>query len=1352
MKAGTSHFVPRFWASADSQPPVDGAGYLRADFERSRVRPLADFEAVPCLVLLGDAGMGKSSEITGEVARLETRFTPDALVRRVDLGSTSDDYGLRMAVFSDAGLDSPTRTLRDGPESGEPTLYLLLDGLDEARLEVAETIRVLSAEIERLDELARRRLRLRVSCRTSTWPAFSELGTALKKWWGEAEQFQILQLAPLRFEDMEALTRSELKDSSQDFITQLRAHNQALRLGSRPLWLESLHDVYADQGRLPNSLRELFERGCRAMCARRKGDPPAGLSADERLAVARRIAAVSVLTGRDVIVAVDQVRGLGWTEGASERLQLADFGIGLEPVLDLSGRTGGQVPVDEMALRETATRTQLFTGSLEQHPARVQFVHRSYSEFLAAWKLSSLTLPVARIYEYLSREVAGLTAIVPQFHGVAAWLAAFSRAFWHRIVATEPEILLSGDVLAADSEMKARLVEALLSRVRTIALLPAELGRLAGLPGIAFEGLDEVLRTTIANREEPPLVREAALEIAEACPMPSLDGLLAERATDPGEPDRVRLCATLALGELRTPTAIAALRQLALGRAGNDPDDELRGAALHALWPDQLGDSELFEALMPHQRSNLFGQYKSFIMFALEPRLNAQRLELAPALAWVEDHANSREDVRYEWQKLESLILEAAWGRLGEPGVLAALARAALAWSQRYRSVRRRLERALDVEHDAARRALVAEIVSLISSGAEGRPEHVAHFHDWIVSRDADWLAERVRTSETARERSAWEWLAKCAASRSVLSPSSAPRLREVLAPVAHMRAVLATDPDGHRSAWPTLVAAGEWNGSPLTESAWWEAADQATRAEVLEVARRFVVDPPDAGSDWVGTASTPWSELLGLAALCLLSSADPDAAERVPTSALGRWLGILLSEASQLSAAAEHQQWWLQRAAAADRDAVSRVIDAAFRPPVDGAAKSHPTLLRHLESVWSAAVEDRLAALLPTENLHAADFGQVLRMLLAQNHSEARRLALETVGDASADMARRVAAGFAWLGQTPSDPAAWSTTWEAIQTDKAFGHALVHELVHGLSESFLGTLRASLPARALADLYIWVRDHAAPSEEPADSSASWSELRAADIEDWQFWVRRELASRGTPEGFQALKRVLEREPSSAARLVEERDARRYLLKRSRLPARPAKVVEWLETGRSGEIHDADDLMRRVVYALEDYQAALDGDGPDRGILERIYRAAQPGVVETNCSEIVCRELMVRLSDLSGLKVVVEPQLSLKLGSAKGKRADLEVIATTSSGEAVHIVFECKLATSKAVDSALEAQLVDRYLVDPKNTHGVYLVYFLGERDAEKADELRATMDSKAALASKRSRRKVRAFVLDASA
>ncbi len=143
---------------------------------------------LPCLVLLGEPGMGKSHELRAEWETLRRASSngDTACWRDLNAYTTSDD------LVRDVFESGPFASWR----SGAHNLTLFLDSLDECKIEIKPVAKRLGVELTRY---ATDRLRLRIACRTADWSPVLE--RALGEAWGDAG-VGVYELQPLDMRDV----------------------------------------------------------------------------------------------------------------------------------------------------------------------------------------------------------------------------------------------------------------------------------------------------------------------------------------------------------------------------------------------------------------------------------------------------------------------------------------------------------------------------------------------------------------------------------------------------------------------------------------------------------------------------------------------------------------------------------------------------------------------------------------------------------------------------------------------------------------------------------------------------------------------------------------------------------------------------------------------------------------------------------------------------------------------------------------------------------------------------------------------------------------------------------------------
>jgi hypothetical protein len=184
----------RGWVPPDGRLPQDADAWLP---ERDVLALLAsdvvefdDVEGIPCLLLVGEPGTGKSCALQQAAQRAATQKALGDEVLCYDLGAASNVREIKHELF---GAPEVRRF-----ETAGGRLHLFLDSLDEAKVQVR---RVVSHLEEQLGTLDLDRLILRIACRTADLPQ------AFQQWLGERygeTRMRTLELAPLRRSDAAA--------------------------------------------------------------------------------------------------------------------------------------------------------------------------------------------------------------------------------------------------------------------------------------------------------------------------------------------------------------------------------------------------------------------------------------------------------------------------------------------------------------------------------------------------------------------------------------------------------------------------------------------------------------------------------------------------------------------------------------------------------------------------------------------------------------------------------------------------------------------------------------------------------------------------------------------------------------------------------------------------------------------------------------------------------------------------------------------------------------------------------------------------------------------------------------------
>lgn len=912
----------RLW-SRFSDDLVDSAATGGATLEGASAARQTDFEYAQidhfgCLALLGPPGSGKTTELRRASNAAKEAGHATSLVTFRNISSAHD--------LHNALADQRATWL-----STEGVWSVFLDGLDEipARIEEARSwIVSWLKDCIRDSKLGERTLRVRITCRSADWP--NRFDQDLASVFGVG-QVGVYQLAPLSEEDVQTALSSFKADAWEEFRNTLTKEG-LWPLAKLPVTLSMLARTFRDgAGKIPTTLVDLYQTALLAMVEDRRQPtvaltPSDPLTAPEKLQLLGRLAAVSVLTNKLVVWT-----GLYADEVPNDAVPITEVAGGTETLYSQS------INADERAFRRVLG-TAVFRAA---GPQRFTWEHQTFAEYLAARYLDSTNLNSERLLAMLSVEENGKRRIAPQLGEVAAWLSGMRADFRTLLITGEPVLLLRSDVATADEKFKAELTQELLRRFEAGDLHHFWNDSRVDYARLSFPGLADILRPYILDDRKATDSRQAAINIAAACATQELaDDLIAVALTDNSDPN-IRALAISACRQLGA-RSLPRVKDILDQPPAADPDDEIRGAVLTALWPSRLTEAELFGALIPPRNPRLLGYYRYF----------AYRLtiaELTPegamaALKWVrtlpDDHV-----LLSDWNRLIAEVLVAAWKQASDPGVLEGFAdvvanviqdTAAIIRSAELRDFRQVYTTSPPELHRNLVFAVAAKLPSMKSMDLLMAPWELATYDDlgWLL---ADFVTESAGLPADASlelilrqilpkgmeglER-VWEYAQKSARLKTALEgayfiefgTSYAKWLREDYErrtrireepPPAPPRTKLVADllekcETDVQFWWQVAVALfmgdepnsdlGELD-SALTESPGWRESTPEQRGRIKAFARQYLMlaSPPE-NIDWIGNNTIWFPIMAGYRALRLLYDEDRSDFEKLPQRVWDVW------------------------------------------------------------------------------------------------------------------------------------------------------------------------------------------------------------------------------------------------------------------------------------------------------------------------------------------------------------------------------------------------------------------------------------------------------------------------------
>jgi hypothetical protein len=666
------HPVRRFWLPRGIFPDISDRGFLvnpDAIHYHNRQMRRPDYLALgldraanyPILGLLGEPGMGKSTEIRREAERLQSEIRQRGdLLLSIDLAGCSSDILVCQKIFQSR--------LFAAWKKSSAQLHILLDGFDTCLLHVPTLVSLL---LDRFECEATQRLSLRIACRTTEWP--NDLEEGLRTLWG-ADRVTVIQLVPLRREDAKTIADSAGIDG-EAFLSEVDRVGAA-QFANRPITLKPLLKSFERDRKLPAQKVDLYRAGCLDLCDEwrddlRRARKGMNLSTGLRFAVASRVAALMTFCRRVAISTASRSNsaptGDCWIEeafGGDERFEK-------EVARDIGG---------------LATWAALNTGlfqSVGQH--RVIFSHQTYQEFLAAHYVAARLSP-AQILKLITHPDAS-GKVVPQLRETAAWVAEMVPDVGQALISSDPATLLMSDTPPSSDQSRGELMRQILRRYETGEIIELRIGGEMvwkhDRSKVAYPGMADDLRPYLLDKARSLPARLVAIMAVRIAELKELQQDLLQTALDHAETTKVRVVAAVTVRMIGDASSRAALKHLLSVPLEQDPDEELKGAALAAAWPDYLTADELFNALTPPRNTQVVTEYRRFLAGKFESHLRSG--DMALALEWARPHATAKSALRQILGVSALRIVVAAVDCFEESGVCSQLAGIRISYQALYR-------------------------------------------------------------------------------------------------------------------------------------------------------------------------------------------------------------------------------------------------------------------------------------------------------------------------------------------------------------------------------------------------------------------------------------------------------------------------------------------------------------------------------------------------------------------------------------------------------------------------------------------------------------------------------------------
>ena len=564
---------------------------------------LRDFDSDHGYVLLGDPGMGKSTEF---------RTTYD----RID----------------GAHLFSAREFIRSNLVDFHPET-IFIDGLDEMRVGGGDPRAVLDEIIKRLEALGKPKFRL--ACRSDNWLGSGdrkELSSLL-----ESKEIPVLQLNPLNDSDIQEIVFQRRQDADL-FIQKAYEYGMDALLGN-PQLLGFLITSIESEG-WPESQLKMLESACRELIRERNNEhrdarSSASLEPKETiLTAAGKLSAYMLIANKT-----------GWARDDTDGLEILSL-RDLECHQDLC--------------------LQAFESRIFKDSPRCKIpIHRLVAEFLGARYLDKKIqngLSVRRVLALLMEDNG---ILLPDLKGLAAWLAAFNSQARTILIRVDPfAVAFNGDTSNFSSIERTQLLTKLEQQIHLNSEWPsaAALNALTGNTGIPI--IQDLTNSTERSKNRQTLVYWLLRGFSQGYFLKNeADGetdqkILLNIVRDHSWQSGLRCEALRALSRIfhHVPQHSTLWRDILKElqeKHISDEKQELRGTLLYLTYPDELRPAEIWDYLVTEPATDHWSGYQNFLVNLVNRSNENQIKELLDSLC---DHA-PKIIPKLEVQRLSDIVI-----------------------------------------------------------------------------------------------------------------------------------------------------------------------------------------------------------------------------------------------------------------------------------------------------------------------------------------------------------------------------------------------------------------------------------------------------------------------------------------------------------------------------------------------------------------------------------------------------------------------------------------------------------------------------------------------------------------------
>ncbi len=1332
----------RFWCPPDGEFYLDNSGYLdypEGEYGKYCNPNLVSFDEIqhiPCLILLGEPGIGKSQALEDIRENLKDKISANnEHILSLDL----KEYGSEDRLYRDLFESDVWREFKDSNNR----LHIFIDSLDEVRLRIPQVTALL---LSGLKGAPTGRLLFRITCRTAEWPwSFKE---DLSKLWKE-EQVRVYELVPLRLIDIQKASKLAGINAAK-FIASVGEKN-AGSLAARPITLNFLLNLFKNDGGFPASKAELYKKGCLCLCResdlsrREKEDADKRyvgfLTPEQRLAIASRIAAALIFSNRFA----------AYTD-------IDDISDTTNDVVKISELIGGKEIADKEAFEagKDSVKETLKTGLFTSRGAHLMgFAHQSYAEFLAARYLENA--PLEQIKSLLTHSYDS-SKIIPQLHETAAWVVGQRTDLLPWIISNEPEILLRGDVARVDDATKRNLVLALFNRFIEEDLLDNNIIR-DNYKKLAYPELHKQLGPIIKDKSILPIPRRVAIDIAEACDVKELQEALVEIALDQTDDYHIRAEAASVVWKIADNEIKKRLESLAKGERGPDPNDQLRGYGLRCMWPKHWNTVELLKNIIKPQK-HFIGAYIAFLQFEFIPQLPTPDLLtcLPEALDIIETwpYVGGQTDLL---GIISDEIVLTAWSTIPDYLIMKKLLKLFFSRNNKYQPICDKKVWESLVAEDGKRYEIIKYMVEEFEINDEDCRLLISSSTPLILDKDFPWLLGQIENFpqekqkllavyilHTLRYDYPTEWINAFLEVRLrvpilqeifpiswELDSEPSRNSKEIYlrrlrteeqnkqrAPepsiIERTEASLAIIEDGNIDEWINLcpyLSVNQKTGdihecpSKIQDTPGWKTSNEFRRRRIKEAALEFIKRYIPEGDDWFGKGSYSWPVISTYLAIRLIAE-DKEVVDSISNDC---WIRLV--------------PFMVDCPAFNDQESHSMLFNLAYKKApvatrkylmclIDNQNERHGRIffIDYLKECWNAELSPSILEKLSSNTLKPESLRDLIEFLFEIGVPNLHEVVVGKIiqlrnedGSLKEILIESIALLIRYWSREH-----WSLIWEIFQeqselADEALGK-VAGVVRHGLN--FIDSLSES----NLADLYFYMSKRYPQEEDPR---LHGSVTTRHNLSDLRSSLLLKLVNKGTKEACAEIKTLVERLPEQRPWIVWKlNEAQHNTLRKSWVPPEPSQIIALFSDRNKRYVENEEQLLSVILESLHRMQEYYKGELTP---LERLWNYQGAGNnrkdFKPKDEESLSDEVAIWLKDDLGSTrgIIVNREVQLR----RGQKTDIYINAIKLGAESeshgtLTVVIEVKGCWHDNLLSDIENQLANHYMRDNNWRYGLYLV------------------------------------------